>query len=101
MRTRQWLYVKHFDTQYDNELYDLLQDPAEHKNVIHDTVNADVLVDMDAALTEFFAEYAAPEFDVWNGGTMVASIVPPIDEAPYKTAYGKDWKPLFPADTAS
>jgi hypothetical protein len=56
---------------------------------------------LDAALTEFFNEYAAPEYDVWNGGTMVASVVPPIDEAPYKAAHGEDWKPIFPEDATS
>jgi hypothetical protein len=52
-------------------------------------------------LTKFFAEHAAPEFDVWNGGTMWASVVPPIDEAPFKAAYGVDWKPILPLDAAS
>jgi hypothetical protein len=56
---------------------------------------------LDAALTEFFNEHAAPEYDVWNGGTMVASVVPPIDEAPYKAAHGEDWKPIFPEDATS
>ncbi|NCF68468.1 MAG: sulfatase-like hydrolase/transferase [Chloroflexi bacterium] len=98
MRTREWLYIKHFDKQNENELYDLLRDPGEHRNVISDPSNADVLAEMDAALAEFFKEHAAPEYDVWNGGTMVASIVPPIDEAPYKAAYGEDWKPIFPME---
>ncbi|MGB3904192.1 MAG: hypothetical protein WBB22_04660, partial [Anaerolineae bacterium] len=70
MRTREWLYVKHFDTQYKNELYNLLRDPGEQQNVIADPASADVLAEMDAALTKFFAEHAAPEFDLWNGGTM-------------------------------
>lgn len=96
MRTREWLYVKHFDAQYENQLYRLSDDPGEHHNVIDDPENANVLAEMDVALTSFFAEHAAPEYDVWNGGTMVASVVPPIDEAPYKAAYGEDWRPLFP-----
>jgi arylsulfatase A-like enzyme len=101
MRTREWLYVKHFDTQYENELYDLMRDPGEHQNVIADPANADVLTEMDAALTKFFTEHAAPEFDVWYGGTMWASVVPSIDEAPFKAAYGDDWKPILPMDAAS
>ena len=99
MRTREWLYVKHFDPQYENELFDLMRDPGEHRNVIANPAHAAILAEMDVALTKFFDDHAAPEYDVWQGGTMKASVIPDIDEAPFKAAYGHNWQPIFPEVT--
>lgn len=90
--------MKHIDTQYENELFDLMRDPGKHQNVTADLANTDVLAEMDTALTKFLVEHTASEFDVWDGGTMKASFEPAIDEAPFKAAYGEDWKTIFTND---
>lgn len=97
MRTREWLYVKHFDPRFTSELFHVLRDPDEHHNVIADPRYASVLAEMDAALTEFFAAHSTPQYDVWHGGTMKAATIPALDEEPFKRAYGDAWQPVYPA----
>ena len=77
----------------------VLRDPGEHHNVIDDPRNAIVLAEMDAALTQFFAEHSTPQYDVWHGGTMKAATIPALDEEPFKRAYGDSWQPVYPAPT--
>ncbi len=96
MRTREWLYVKHFDNRFESQLFDLRRDPGEKKNVITDPGNQTVLAEMDSALTKFFNEHSKPEYDVWRGGTMKAATIPLVDEYPFKRAYGETWQPVYP-----
>lgn len=68
VRTNRWKLIKRFLIE-PNELYDLKNDPGERRNLFDDPDYADIQATLDARLTDFFAAYADPEFDVWNGGT--------------------------------
>lgn len=68
IQTRRWKYTKRFlDTP--NELYDMQSDPGETLNRVSDPEYVDIVQQLDSRLTKFFADYADPEFDPWNGGT--------------------------------
>ena len=68
VQTERWKYIKRFLAS-PNELFDLTNDPEERNNLAGDPAYADVQARLDQRLTTFFAQYADPEFDVWNGGT--------------------------------
>ena len=71
VQTRRWKFTKRF-IEGSNELYDMAADPGETKNLVGVPGFADVIAQMDARLTAFFAKYADPEFDPWSGGTAKA-----------------------------
>jgi len=73
IQTPQWKYTTRFLAS-PNELYDMTNDPGETTNLINDPAYADVIARLDARLTTFWGTYAAPEFDVWNGGTGKALV---------------------------
>ena len=64
MRSRDWMYVKHFDNRFESQLFNLLRDHGEKNNVITDPGNQTILAEMDEALTKFFNEHSKPEYDV-------------------------------------
>lgn len=74
IQTREWKYVKRFLDAPD-ELYDLVRDPEETRNLAGDADRAAVIRDLDARLTAFFERYADPRWDVWRGGTAKAVLV--------------------------
>ena len=71
IQTRDWKYIKRF-LAAPNELYDLVRDPGETRNLAEDTARASVIRDLDTRLTAFFERYADPRWDVWRGGTAKA-----------------------------
>jgi arylsulfatase A-like enzyme len=68
IQTPQWKYTKRF-LDSPNELYDMAADPEETRNLIDNADFAPLVAQLDARLSKFFADYADPEFDPWNGGT--------------------------------
>ena len=73
VQTRRWKYTKRFMDPPD-ELYDMAADPGETTNLVNHPDYAQVVVEMEARLVEFFALYADPEFDLWRGGTGKARL---------------------------
>lgn len=74
IQTREWKYIKRFLDAPD-ELYDLVRDPGETRNLAGDADRAAVIRDLDVRLTAFFERYADPRWDVWRGGTAKAVLV--------------------------
>lgn len=74
IQTRQWKYIKRFLAE-PNELYDLVNDPGETRNLVADHARSAVVTDLDWQLTVFFDRYADPQWDVWRGGTAKATLV--------------------------
>ena len=73
VRTKQAkLILRHPDGPH--ELYDLATDPGEQRNLYDDVAHADLRAALSKRLEEFFAKYAAPEFDLWNGGRSKAPL---------------------------
>jgi arylsulfatase A-like enzyme len=57
IRTSQWLFMMRIEnTEYDfkHELYDLVNDPDERKNLAQDPEYADVVAKLSARLNEYF-----------------------------------------------
>ena len=75
VRAGRWKYMKRFDTGEPHTLFDLVDDPEEKHNLIDDPSHADVVADLDRRLTEFFAQYSAPEYDLWRGGSAKAILL--------------------------
>ena len=72
--TREWKYVKRLFGD-PPELYNLVADPGEHRNLAGDQDHAAVLAKLDAQLEAYFSEYVSEDYDVWNGGTAKALLM--------------------------
>ena len=74
VRTRQWKYINYYGPDQAEELYDLLADPLELRNVAGDpaldAVQADLARQVDAWWAETggrdFAYYESPAFKAWG-----------------------------------
>lgn len=75
VRSGRWKYMKRFDTSEPNTLFDLISDPEEKHNLANDPAHGDLAAELDARLTDFFARYSAPEYDLWRGGSAKAILL--------------------------
>ncbi|MCY3606561.1 MAG: sulfatase-like hydrolase/transferase [Gammaproteobacteria bacterium] len=75
VRSGRWKYMKRFDTGEPHTLFDLIDDPGEKRNLIDDPAHADMVAELDGRLTDFFAQYSAPEYDLWRGGSAKAILL--------------------------
>lgn len=71
VQTREWKLIRRHPYGPD-ELYHVVRDPGERVNLIDQSDCAEIQADLDARLTDFFATYADPEYDVWAGGKTKA-----------------------------
>ena len=55
VRTQRWKYMKRFDTEEPNTLFDLINDPDERHNLIDDPAHAEVATELDRRLAAFFS----------------------------------------------
>ncbi|MBC8505325.1 MAG: sulfatase-like hydrolase/transferase [Chloroflexi bacterium] len=96
IRTKKWLYVEHFRGHdqhlFEDELYDLANDPAEKKNLIGEPVCADVVESMRARLTVYFTRYSDPKYNLWEGGSLKSNSDKPWFWA---DVWGEDWEPVY------
>lgn len=72
--TPQWKYVKRLFGD-PPELYDLVDDPDENRNLYENPAHADTIADLDARLTTFFQKHAVEKYDPWRGGTAKALLM--------------------------
>ena len=102
IRTQRWAYFKYFSGsdayKFDDELYDLAQDPDEDNNLASDPVYTDVIAELSTRIDTFFTDYANPRYDLWSSGTAMAYYYPPVQAAVWQDAYGPDWKPEYPQE---
>ncbi|MGI9344029.1 MAG: sulfatase family protein [Gammaproteobacteria bacterium] len=98
LRTPRWKFMKRFDREEPDTLFDMVNDPDETRNLIDDPAHADTIARLDRRLQTFFDRYADPRFDLWNGGTAKGRLL--------EVHYGKDhifsdrfpdWQPPFVA----
>jgi arylsulfatase A-like enzyme len=95
IRTSQWLFMRRIDnTKYDfkHELYDLVVDPDERKNLAQDPEYADMVAELSTRLDEFFTDYANPRWDLWKGGVVKSNSTRPFL---WKEVWGDDWAPEY------
>lgn len=89
IRTPTFLYTRHLEGTGEPECYDLVVDPEQWTNVAADPAYSTVVADLDARVGAFFAEYADPRYDLWNGGTGQAMV---SRYRLFKERYGPDWE---------
>ena len=95
IRTSEWLFMKRIEnTKYDfkHELYDLVSDTDERKNLAQDPEFADVVAKLSARLDEFFTNYANPRWDLWKGGVVKSNSTRPFL---WKEVWGGEWAPEY------
>jgi arylsulfatase A-like enzyme len=95
IRTSQWLFMKRIEnTIYDfqHELYDLVNDPDERKNLAQDPKYAEVVAELITRVDEFFTKYANPRWDLWKGGVVKSNSTRPFL---WKEVWGDDWAPKY------
>ncbi len=93
LRTPEWKYIQRFLTG-PNELYDLQNDPGETQNLVENEQYRDVIETLAQKLSGFFATYADPEFDVWQGGTAKAVLMYGGKNEVFEQHF-QDWKKPF------
>lgn len=62
IRTREWKYVLRYP-QGPNELYDLVSDPGEERNLAEDPAYDDLRERLGRQLGQWFETYVSPQFD--------------------------------------
>lgn len=88
IRTSQYAYWERLEGTGEPELYDMLRDPKQLKNLIDDPELEAVALELKNKLTGFFARYSDPKYDLWQGGTAKGSVIRP---KVFKNLYGDDW----------
>ena len=72
VRTEDWKYVARRSPDGPGELYDMANDPHERLNLFGQPELASMQKQLARQLDDYFAEYANPEYDLWNGGRSKA-----------------------------
>jgi arylsulfatase A-like enzyme len=71
VRTHDWkLVLRHPDGPH--ELYAMSTDPQERFNLFGQPGTEAIRSQLEIQLREFFAQYADPQYDIWNGGRSKA-----------------------------
>ena len=93
LRTKKWLYIERFNKKdmphLDCELFDLVNDKDERKDLSKDKKYLDIVYTLSKKLNSYFKKYSDPNFDLWNGGSAKSNVSNPIF---WKKAWGKQWK---------
>lgn len=76
IRTDHWKFVARHP-QGPHELYDMKADPQERFNLFGQASVSPIQRQLNERLTEFFAEYADPQYDLWKAGHSKASRLEP------------------------
>jgi arylsulfatase A-like enzyme len=95
IRTSKWLFMKRLEnTQYGfkDELYDLVNDPDERRNLAQQPDCADVVSKLSKRLDDYFFQYANPRWDLWKGGVVKSNSTRPFL---WKEVWGDDWAPDY------
>ncbi len=96
IRTPKWLYMKRFRGSQtyplEDELYDLVNDPAEKNNLIAKAEFAEVAQTLNERISSFFRQYAVPQYDLWQGGSLKSN-----SDRPWlwQDVWGESWEPTF------
>jgi arylsulfatase A-like enzyme len=96
IRTQKWLYMKRFKGSqtypFEDELYDLDNDPGEKNNLISNTDLARIARSLSERIDTYFDRYSIPEYDLWQGGTTKSNTDKPWL---WKDVWGENWEPVF------
>ena len=96
IRTPQWVMFKRFNKsgvpELPHELYDVVNDPGETRNLAWMPEHATTLNRLGNKIDTYFNTYAKPEADLWRGGS-------PIQNSGLMSfwcnVWGESWKPVY------
>jgi arylsulfatase A-like enzyme len=93
IRTDQWRYMRRFGESqaypFQDELYNLIDDPGEKQDLIHAAHTADIAAELKTRIDTFFSRYADPRFDLWQGGCARGNSDKPWL---WQDAWGEAWR---------
>jgi arylsulfatase A-like enzyme len=95
IRTDKWLLMSRFGpTSYcfRDELYDLVNDPDERRNLIDDPQSQSVRAELQRRIDDFFATHSDGKWDLWNGGTVKSNSTRPFL---WREVWGEGWSPSY------
>ena len=99
VRTSKWAFFKRFrngsGADFEDELYDVENDPDETTNLAADAGHEEVKARLDAMLEAFFARHVRAEANLWAGGVPIQNS---IRSAFWKEVWGEDWQPVYRYD---
>lgn len=98
IRTGKWLFMRRFAPSpynFQNELYDLENDPDERTNLAGDPDKQIVVEELSDRIDAFFSVYANPKWDLWKGGSVKSNSTRPFL---WQEVWGNDWKPDHSAE---
>lgn len=78
IRTQKWMYCKRFPGYGPEELYDMVKDPGQKKNLASVKEYSETKKKLEARLDEFFEKNADPKYDLWKAGTVKSNTGFPI-----------------------
>lgn len=74
IRTDRWKYIERIH-EGPNELYDLVADPDERRNLAQDPAFETPMKDLADRSHAFFQRYADPKWDLWKGGRSKSNLM--------------------------
>ncbi|MEM7130615.1 MAG: sulfatase-like hydrolase/transferase [Chloroflexota bacterium] len=96
LRTDRWLFMQRFSNcpayPLKNTLYDLRDDPDERNDVAGTLDYAEVEATLTRQANEFFDQIAAPQYNLWRGGTAKSNSDKPWF---WRTVWGETWSPVL------
>jgi arylsulfatase A-like enzyme len=90
IRTNEFSYWKRMKGTGEHELYDMQEDPGQHRNLYGNPDYSEVISELDRRLTGFFGTYSDVNYDLWRGGTVKGTTE---SKQVYKSLYGDQWEP--------
>ena len=95
VRTPKWAFFKRFEggkQRFEDELFDVENDPGETQNLVSDPAFADVVADLKTQLAGFFDAHTIDDADLWKGGC-------PIQHSEriqyWRDVWGDEWAPVY------
>jgi arylsulfatase A-like enzyme len=89
LRTARYAYWQRIEGVGESVLFDMKVDPEQKNNLAGNPEYDDVVKELEARLSTFFAKYSDKKYDLWRAGAAKGSVARP---GMFRTLYGEDWK---------
>ena len=71
------------------ELYDLIEDPDERKNLFKEESCREIIKTFSKEINDYFNKYGDSKYNLWTGGTAKSNVSNPKF---WKKIWGSNWK---------
>ena len=95
VRTPTHRFTRHLEGTGSDELYDLVVDPDQRRNVAGDPARAAIVADLAGRIERFWHRYSDPRYDLWNGGTAQGMVSRYLR---FRERYGPAWDVTLDVD---